>query len=154
MVRQEDDVKIAILLILSVLSGILGRMGGSGRYNRLWRVVGVPALAIVAVWLCFGLKTSLLWAYLLSFGLMSASVSTYWDFFWNGFDNFWIHGFMIAFSLAPIAWATGHWQGLGFAVALSTLWMGAWSKILKWDVAEEFGRYFILPFVVLVFSSF
>jgi hypothetical protein len=57
---------------------------------------------------------------------------------------------MIGLSLAPIAWVTGHWLGFCLAVILSTLWMGFWSKILKWDVAEEFGRYFILPVVVLV----
>lgn len=144
--------KILILLALSFASGVFGRMGGSGRFNRLWRVVGVPFLAIVAVWACFGLKTSLLWAYLLTFGLMVASVSTYWDFLF-GYDQHFFHGFMIGLSLAPIACATGHWLGLIPAVALSTLWMGVWSKVWKWDVAEEFGRYAILPFVVLVLQA-
>jgi len=147
--KVEKDVKLLFLLILCIFSGIAGRAGGSGRFNRLWRVIGVPFLAIVAVWLCFGVRMAYFWAYLLSFGLMAASVSTYWDFLF-GYDEHFFHGFMIGLSLAPIAWVTGHWLGFCLAVILSTLWMGFWSKILKWDVAEEFGRYFILPVVVLV----
>jgi len=148
--------KIILLLMLAFGSGVLGRMGGSGRFNRLWRVVGVPILAIMAVWLCFGVKMAFWWAYLLSFGLMAASVSSYWDFCpWNrGEDNFFQHGFMIGLSLAPIAWVTGHWLGFGLAVALSTLWMGIWSKWISYDVLEEFGRYFVVPLVVLVLASF
>jgi len=59
---------------------------------------------------------------------------------------------MIGLSLAPVAHVTGHWFGFGLAVAISTLWMGIWSKIWNWDVAEEFGRYAILPLVVLLLT--
>ena len=143
--------KILLLLALSFLSGLFGRMGGSGRFNRLWRVVGVPFLAIVSVWACFGVKTAYIWASALSFGLMAASVSTYFDFLF-GYDQHFFHGFMIGLSLTPIAYVTGHWLGLIPAVALSTLWMGIWSKVWKWDVAEEFGRYAVLPFVVALLT--
>jgi|GEM_PF-6590644 len=143
--------KVTFLLFLCFLSGVFGRAGGSGRFNRLWRVVGCPLLAIVAVWLCFGAKMAYWWAYVLTFGLMAASISTYWDFLF-GYDQHFFHGFMIGLSLAPIAYVTGHWLGFGLAVALSTLWMGIWSKIWDWDVAEEFGRYAILPLVVLLLT--
>lgn len=128
-------------------------MGGSGRFNRLWRVVGVPLLAIVAVLACFGVKTALWWAYLLSFGLMAASVSTYWDFLFK-YDAHFFHGFMIGLSLAPVAFVTGHWLGLALVCVFYTLWMGLWSKFLKWDVAEECVRYFVVPLGILLFISF
>jgi hypothetical protein len=77
-------------------------------------------------------------------GLMIAAISTYWDFLF-GYDNFWFHGFMLGVSVAPIAYATGHWWLFLALVIVRTVFMGAWSKFIGWDVLEESGRYASLP---------
>lgn len=143
--------KILLILALSIISAIFYRMGGSGRYNRLWRILGCPLLTIVTIWACFGVKTSLFWVYLLSFGLMCASVSTYWDFLF-GFDNFWFHGFMLGVSVAPIACATGHWLGFILRCAVLSVFMGLWCKFWEWDIAEETGRGFACVASVLLLT--
>jgi hypothetical protein len=134
---------IAIFIIASVLCGILGRMGGSGNYPRQARTMGIPLLCVALIAL-YGFNLAYWWVYIITFGLLCASISTYWDFLF-GYDNFWFHGFMIGLALTPISIVTGHWLGVSLTIALYTLWMGFWSKIINWDVAEEFIRYCIVP---------
>jgi hypothetical protein len=137
--------RILIITFASVLCGLLGRMGGSGNYPRQSRVVGIPAILCILAYI-FGVHS---WWLLLSFVLLCASVATYFDFLFHDVDNFWFHGFMIGLSLAPIALANDRLFYLIPAMALSCFWMGEWSEMCVWDVAEEFGRYAILPVVLL-----
>lgn len=143
--------KILLILILSVISAVFYRMGGSGRFHRLWRILGVPALTIVAVWACFGVKMAYWWVYLLSFGLMCAAISTYFDFLF-GYDNFWFHGLMLGAAAFPIAYTTGHWLGFILRCAILSVFMGLWCKFWKWDIAEETGRGFACVVSVLLLT--
>jgi hypothetical protein len=74
---------------------------------------------------------------------MIGAISTYHDYI--GYDNFWLHGFVIGLATFPYAIASGHWWMFGVCVALYTVWMGFWSKVIDLDWLEEFGRYAIIP---------
>ena len=63
----------------------------------------------------------------------------------KGEDNFWMHGFFVGVAAAPIAYATGHWWLFLLRCAILCIWSGVWSRIWKWDVAEESGR--LLPLI-------
>ena len=137
---------ILTIILFSVACGVLGRMGGSGKYSRLTRVIGVPFLCTLLAYI-LGCHNYLM--LLLSMGLMVAAISTYWDFLF-GYDNFWFHGFMLGIATLPIAYDTGHWLGFVALVAIRTIFIGLWCKFVGWDVAEEFGRYASLPVTVLL----
>ena len=147
------------LILLSVVSACLYRMGGCGPADlqKEWgwvpgfirnfpkkRDVGCNVLFLLSAYLV-GVTTAggwwnLLW--LLSFGLVWASLSTYWDELF-GYDNHWFHGFMIGFSLLPILW--GSWIALGVVSVFLAVTMGLWSKVLGNATWEELGRGFFMP---------
>lgn len=141
--------KILIILVCACISGVLGRMGGSGRYPRQCRVIGIPLLMAALAWI-LGVHS---WWLLLMIGAMIGAISTYWDFLApeeQNRDNFFLHGFFIGLATFPIAIATGHWWMLLFRCLFLAVACGWWSAIMKWDVGEEFGRYFIVPFAFLL----
>jgi len=148
---------ILYFIMLSFLSGVLGRMGGAGKsgqwYDKLlntkWRDVGCSIIAIVALWLLFGVQRSAWWVYLIIFGLHWGAFSTYWDWMYKNWDNFWFSGFMVGVSMFPamILFPWLWWVFVVRAVILAMLW-GCFNKFLPekvwlWrrDVAEEFLRY-------------
>lgn len=139
--------KIILLLILSIACGILGRMGGSDKYNTRWRDIGCSLCVLIGLFILFGFNLSLWWAYLLIFGLSWAFLSTYWDGLFK-FDNLWFSGFMMGMSAFPY-----YENDLGYvirAILLALIW-GSLNKYLPkkvfiWrrDVAEEFLRYSVV----------
>ena len=133
-----------MILFACVLCAILGRMGGAKGYNTKFRDVGIPTILCIVAYI-LGVHS---WWLVLMFGLMFASLTTYWDFLF-GYDNFWFHGFMCGLSFLPIAIVTQQWIGFLIALGITTVWMGGWSKVIKNDVLEELGRYFILPVPLL-----
>ena len=141
------------LLLLSVGSAILYRMGGCGPADLQaewgWvptpirnfpkkRDVGCGVLTLIGAYIV-GL-TGPWWLWLLAFGLMWASLSTYWDVVF-GYDNHYAHGFMIGLSLLPVLFS---WKVLGYAVPLAIL-MGVWSQVNGNATREELGRGFFMP---------
>lgn len=132
--------------IASLLTAVLGRLGG-WKETKL-RDLGIPTV-VVALLILLGVRSPI--ALFLSFGLMFGALTTYWDFLF-GEDNFFMHGFAIGLSLIPVAYTTNHWIGLLCSVTLITLWQGIWSKLISWDVLEEFGRYFIIPFGIYLLT--
>ncbi len=137
------------ILGASLLCGILGRMGGAKGFNTKYRDLGIPLIATLLL-LFLGIRNPL--ALFLSFGLMFAASTTYWDFLF-GYDNFYAHGFFIGIATLPIAVVIQHWFGFFCMVTLYTIWMGLWSKIIRWDVAEEFGRYAIIPLGIYILTQ-
>ena len=134
---------IIVSIIFGLLAGVLYRCGGSGRYPRYLRVIGVPALTTLLS-LILGCHNPI--ALAVFFGLMVASISTYWDFAFKDWDNYWVHGFMIGISAVPIAYITGHWWMFVFRCIGLAVFMGIWCYgIFEWDVAEEVGRGFVIP---------
>lgn len=129
-------------MLFSIACAVTGRMGGSGRYPRQVRVIGVPFLCTVLAYI-LGCHNWLM--LILSMGLSIGSISTYWDFMFHDTDNFFMYGFMLGIAAAPIAYATGHWWLFVALVALRTLFIGLWCKFVGWDVAEESIRYASLP---------
>lgn len=131
--------KYLIILALSVLSAIAYRMGGSGNYNRLWRIMGVSALTIVAVIALLGFKIAYIWVYVLTFGLLCGSISTYWDFLF-GFDNFWFHGFMLGVACFLLYFLGVHWYAILIRSLVLAIFMGVWCLVFSKDITEECGR--------------
>jgi hypothetical protein len=146
---------IVYLLLISCICACLYRMGGCGPADLLKEWGWVPApirnfpkkrdvgCGVVTLGACALIGISAPWYFwLLAFGLMWASLSTYWDFLF-GFDNHWFHGFVIGMSLLPVVW--GDWQGLAaYALGLAGL-MGLWSKLIGNATWEELGRGFVMP---------
>lgn len=147
-----------ITLVLSILSGILGRMGGSDKYNTKWRDIGCALITLITFWFLFGFDWSLWWIYLLTFGLHWSALSTYWDWLLKK-DNFWVSGFGVGMALIPLI----GWEFLLRAIILALIWgclnkylpsagIDGKKRILLWrrDIVEEFIRYFSIPFTLLL----
>jgi len=144
------------LILLSVVSAMLYRMGGAGPADlqKEWgwvpgfirnfpkkRDLGCGLITVVGC-LVIGLKAPW-WAYFLSVGLMWASLSTYWDELF-GYDNHWFHGLVIGFSMLPVAFF-GEPLALGIRCIALAILMGVWSKINGDAYKEELGRGFVMP---------
>jgi hypothetical protein len=138
-----------IVLPFAVLSGILGRMGGSQYYNTKWRDAGIPVIQTVYL-LIVGIHSPWLVG---NFAALWGSLTTYWDEvpFNKGEDNFFMHGFFCGLAALFICFVTGHWWLMAIRSIGLALFMGIWhlkhpKKINGWDGAqvEEFGRYFVL----------
>ena len=127
---------IAVILACSVLAGISYRMGGSGRYSRLWRILGVPVLSTLAL-LIIGCRNPIL--LIIHFGLLSGAISTYFDFLFNDVDNFFMHGLVCGLAALPLVGIYPWWLIVARAAILGAA-MGLWCKVWSWAVAEEVGR--------------
>lgn len=144
-----------LMLPFAILSGVFGRMGGSENYNSNWRDIGINLLHVIFLFFTVNwIAPVWLWLLIVYFGLFKASISTYWDFLF-GFDNFWMHGFMLGLSAFVICFITGHWWLMLIRSIGLALFMGIWylwhpTKIklfgINWNGAqiEEFGRYAVL----------
>ena len=131
--------RFLLIIIAAVISALLGRMGGSGKYPRQTRVIGIPVLMAGLAWL-LGIHS---WWLLLMIPAMIGAISTYHDYI--GFDNFWLHGFVIGCATFPIALYNGHWWMFAFRCLFLAVSCGGWSQAVKNDVLEELGRYFLVP---------
>lgn len=151
-----------VVLIASVVSGILYRLGGAGEdvwkkhqylpkwfFNSKWRDAGCPLVSLAVLWYLKGFILANWWAYLVMFGLGWAACSTYWDFIF-GYDNFWIHGLFCGLAVLPLAWCGMPWWAIAARSLICAVLMGAWSLAWKWDVAEEWGRGFIFTASLLI----
>ena len=141
------------ILTACILSAILYRAGGMGKEDitepkwipkwlrkswvRDWLCPACLCLALFSFWR----PSSLLdWGILLlSYGLLGASLSTYWDEVF-GYDNFWFHGFMCGLAGIPLLWVGVTWWVILARLTLCTVGMGLWSKFIKRDVPQELGR--------------
>lgn len=140
--------KIILALIISIAAGVLGRLGGSASGNRLFRILGVPSCIILMIVCILPIKWSL-WlvgALLLTFGAVLGATSTYFkakdhDALWW---NFALVGLVEGLAILPFVLVYHHWMGYLIRTVLCALLVGLWDILIGWDVAEEFGRYFII----------
>jgi hypothetical protein len=150
-------IKLFLTLILSILSGIFGRMGGAEGYDTLYRDIGCSILSIAVFCIWFGFKLDYWWIYLIVFGLHWGAFSTYYDTIF-GFDNLWFSGFIVGMALFPLLFV---YKIIPFffirAILLAILW-GLYNTqikpnyILCWrhDIVEEFLRYFSIIITYLI----
>ncbi len=136
------EMKIILLLVLTLISGILYRIGGSKNGHKLVRRMGVPLIGLLTMLFVVNVKVSW-YIHLLAFGLYFGLITTYWDSVF-GYDNFYAHGFGCAMAYLPYAIAGGAWLGFVIRLILATLLCGLWSEEVDDDVAEEVGRGIIL----------
>ena len=129
--------------ILSIVSAIFYRMGGSGNYPRQARMVGVPLCTILALWAILGVNWGMWWVYAICMGLSVGLISTYWDEVF-GFDNFWFHAFAVGLAVLPLMALGVHWYAiLARSIIMGGL-IGGLSYWQKWDVLEESTRGFFI----------
>jgi hypothetical protein len=143
--------KIILLLVISSLSGLLGRMGGAKGYDTKYRDIGCSLLAVATLCLFLGFSWAYWWVYLCIFGLHWGAFSTYWDVVF-GYDNMWFSGFMVGVAMYPALFIdTGIWWILTIrAIALALAW-GCFNKCLPkkilWfkdrAIVEEYLRYMV-----------
>ena len=145
---------LAIVLILSIISAILYRMGGSDTYNTKWRDLGCSLCAtlccLATLELVYNVETVL--ALVAVFALIFASLTTY--FKEKGKDTHWwnwlIVGLMFGIAALPLPLVTHHWGGF----LLRTAFLGAsvcvWSQTVDNVVWEECGRGFLLTVSILL----
>ena len=149
-----EDMQIVILLLLSVLSSVLYRLGGSSTAERFkwWPLPDLPKERDVGCSLCLliGLKVIGIpgpwWAYFIVFGLTWGALSTYWDWI-TGKDNHYLHGLGVGLAtlvLLPWAWGDPVVNMLIARVVITALGMGIWSKINGNATREELGRGFLV----------
>ena len=133
-------IKYIILLIGSIISAVLYRLGGIGKpFNTKYRDLGCPLIMILV--LCF--LRGWTWWYISVFGLTFAALTTYWDSVFK-FDNFWFHGFMIGIASFSLILAGVLWWLILLRAIILALGIGGWSKLIKNDVLEEGGRGFLI----------
>ncbi len=142
--------KIVIVLVLSLICGILYRLGGWEKGNRLFRILGCPFITLVAVWALLGFNLAYWWAYLLTFGASVGAISAYW-----GLDEkkygYWAHGLGLALALLPIAYISGHWWGFAIRSVVLIAGITLWSEYTSIDWIEERGRGVLIVLTLLFF---
>jgi len=141
--------KITTVLGLSVISGILYRLGGKGGFKnaKLIRRLGCPFTALVTfiylqpVW-SWQLGVACFVSYLFMYGAMT----TYWDN-WASEGIEWFEwaltSLVYGLSAIPIVWITGNWFGFGLRCLTLVVTITAWSQYFSNVVIEENGRGFL-----------
>lgn len=129
--------KLLIIILLSILSGILYRLGG--RFQTKIRDIGVPIVATIAL-LYFGFKNPI--GLFLHFGLLFGALTTYWkkkneDAKWW---NWLLTGLGYSLAALPIAWITKYWLGFGIRIVILSGLITLWSELVNQDWLEEGGR--------------
>lgn len=148
---------IGLLLVLSIISGILGRMGGAEGFNTKYRDLGVPAVFVAIMCLFTQIRGIAEWsALVISALLLFGALTTYWQKLFSE-DNLWFSGFICGLATMPLLWCgIALWAIIARALLLAVIWglLNRYRKpILIWrgDVVEEFLRYFSLILTLLIF---
>jgi len=150
--------EIIATILLSVMGGILYRMGGSSRFHTLFRDIGTT-LCAVTLMSVFGIKD---WTLIASFVLLYAAMTTYLDFVNKWFNHsdreYWLNWMLIGFTyniaMLPTVWQAGLWKGFGIRMAVLPILFVASDYLVEWydakmdpledeAVAKEFLRGFL-----------
>jgi hypothetical protein len=138
--------------LATIISALLYRLGGLGADGKVrfpfipkWmfdtkvRDAGCSLVATAWMYQYYPVHIQDWYIYAISFFLMWGALTTYWDKLF-GYDNFWAHGFAIAFAFLPYAIYTGEWIGFIVRCAALTVLCGGISKFSGNDDVEELGR--------------
>lgn len=158
----EIVLRVLGVIGLSIASAILYRLGGASSQDQDKEFPWIPRwfknipkkrdvmsniCKLVACYLM--LAHAPFWAYFIAWGLLWASLSTYWDELF-GYDNHYMHGFMCQFSLLPIVIFSGYYLAFAVQCIALTLLMGVYSKYEGDAYQEEMGRGFFLTIIELL----
>ena len=136
------------IALITIVCAILYRLGGIGKPFRSWMRDWLIPLPI-CLYAFFALGVTNFWLLLLAYGLMGAALTTYWDSL-LGYDNFYLHGFMIGLACLPFLTIIPWWIILLRSLALGGA-MGLWCKIFGNDWVEELGRGGFIGLTLLIF---
>lgn len=133
--------KFLAIIVATILSSILYRLGGARGFNTKYRDVGCATVTcLLASYLL-----SWHWTLILVFGATWGAMTTYWKRGPNAkWYNWLMTGAMYSVATLPFIIAEGHW--IGFAsrtIVLASLTM-IWSELNGNAVREELGRGFII----------
>jgi len=142
-----------LVILLSIASAILYRMGGSGKFNTLYRDLGCPATNILAL-LAMGI-TAPVWAWVVTYGIMFGSMTTYCKI-GNQEDVKWYNWLLtgLMYGVTPILLLIfGSITIVPFIIRTIVLGLSVMvsSEFLGWDVAEESTRGFLFTITNLFF---
>ncbi len=138
-------------LFSCILSAWCYRLGGLSKEDGLKKFPKIPSWLIASwvrdigcstiavAWMILFYQRVPWYVYLISYIAMWGALSTYWDRVF-GYDNYFAHGFMIAFAFILFAIITKNWLGLGVRTLTLALTMGIWCLFFSNDDVEEFGR--------------
>jgi hypothetical protein len=140
---------IIITILASLLSGTLYRFGGAAKKGDKWdwlrwsktRDWGCP-LIVLGMTFLFGFGASTVWyLHLISFLLAWGALTTYWDDIF-GYDNFYVHGFMIGLAFLPYVYSMDPTAWVWFLARAGVMgvFMGLWCDFNDNDIVEEVGR--------------
>jgi hypothetical protein len=134
-----------MVIIFSILSGILYRLGGIGKSFRFWMRDWTIPFVIYGLLITYKHPANTLgWLmFLPTIALTGGALSTYWDFLFKNEDNYYMHGFMIGLACLPLFWIGLHWWAILLRAVICALGMGIWSKLIDDVNLEEGGRGFI-----------
>jgi hypothetical protein len=152
---------ILVVILLSLISAILYRLGGSSAIDQDKEFPWIPrwfkvipkkrdagcGACVVATGLALGI-TAPWWAWFLAWGLMWGALSTYWDPIFD-YDNHYAHGFGIGLAMGPVMFFDEP-LALGIRIAVLAVAMGIWSKINGNATKEELGRGFLMPITLVL----
>lgn len=143
--------KAIIAFFIAIIGGILGRLGGWDKGNRMFRLIGVPLCCVVLMALLYH---PLSWWYagslLLTFGAVLGTTSTYYKKkgkpvrWWNWF----IYGAMEGIAFLPVVLYSQNWLGFAIRTSVCATLIFFWDELIDIDWLEEFGRYFIVVMTV------
>ena len=134
---MEITFRFGSVIILSILSGILYRIGGTNK-GTLWRDIGCSLVTLLTCFL-FGLYTSFvssLIVYIITFGLSWSALSAYWEQDEKKW-GYWAHGLGLSLALIPIAYITNNWFGFGIRCIILTALITIISEYFTKDWLEE-----------------
>lgn len=160
-IKMNPELHLIITIIFTVLSAFFYRVGGASKESMELYFPWYPSWAVQSwmrelvctsltiIWMAM-FYHSISWLYVLSYVLIWAATTTYWDDFppQKGEDKYGMHGFFIGVALLPIAYAHP-WLALIRAVVMGIFmwgWCLYWEKnrVATSDIIEEFGRGAIL----------
>lgn len=128
--------QFGIVVLLSIASGVLYRLGGWDKGNRLFRILGCPLATLGAIWAILGLNSAYWWAYAIALVASGGAVSAYWGLDEKRF-GYWGHGLGLSLALLPIAFITQHWLGFGIRTIVLTALITLLSEYISRDWLEE-----------------
>ena len=130
--------KIILIILIAIISGIQYRCGGSGNYARWVRPYGVSSCVIFTLWILLGWS----WWFLVVFGLQYASLTTY--FKKKEHDATWVNwilvGVVTSLAVIPLVILNHLWLGFSYRLITQTVLTVIWSEAMGNDILEEFGR--------------